>query len=504
MKSWQRRSRSTGVLVRRLSAGLLLGLLVGTAIMGEPAGATPINPTADGASAAVASAAIQAAACGTMTAPVYQRISPASGANLLTPSLAEANWVSGLGFTDNYGLPFRAAAGAGGGLRAAHRLFAPGMGDLVWMTDPGEIAFAQTIGYVDQGTDFHVSSVPTSCAIPVHRYWKAGLHRFVVGDVDRAAESAAGWLPEGIAFYAAPPAPQAVGDTRFSIAVYPDTQNEVLSSGDRRFADRTQWVIDNRLALDTRFLIQTGDLVNWDTPTHDQYARAKAGLAPLGAAGIPFAIAIGNHDTAATCQGGSACPDKSARITVRDTSTMNRYFPVSGFPAMRGEFEPGKIDNAFSTFSAGGRQWLVLTLELWPRTAAIDWASSVVASHPDDNVIIATHSYLDGDGSIYPLNGGYGSNSPQYLYDNLIRRYPNIRLVFSGHAGIAGSRLDTGDGGNSVASFLGTFHSATTNPVRVVDIDTASNSVSTRFYAPFTQTEFPEYGRTVFGLAWVG
>jgi len=76
--------------------------------------------------------------------------------------------------------------------------------------------------------------------------------------------------------------------------------------------------------------------------------------------------------------------------------------------------------------------------------------------------------------------------------------------VFSGHAGIAGSRLDTGDGGNSVASFLGTFHSATTNPVQVVDIDTASNSVSTRFYAPFTQTEFPEYGRTVFGLAWVG
>jgi len=28
--------------------------------------------------------------------------------------------------------------------------------------------------------------------------------------------------------------------------------------------------------------------------------------------------------------------------------------------------------------------------------------------------------------------------------------------------------------------------------------------VSTRFYAPFTQTDFPEYGRTVFGMAWVG
>jgi hypothetical protein len=65
------------------------------------------------------------------------------------------------------------------------------------------------------------------------------------------------------------------------------------------------------------------------------------------------------------------------------------------------------------------------------------------------------------------------------LYDNLIRRYPDIRLVFSGHTGIAGGRLDTGDGGgggNSIASFLGTFHSATTNPIQIVDIDTASNT----------------------------
>jgi hypothetical protein len=28
-------------------------------------------------------------------------------------------------------------------------MFMPGTGDLVWMADPGEIAFAKTIGYVD-------------------------------------------------------------------------------------------------------------------------------------------------------------------------------------------------------------------------------------------------------------------------------------------------------------------------------------------------------------------
>ena len=54
-----------------------------------------------------------------------------------------------LGFTANYGSPFKAAVGVDADLRAAHRMFMPGTGDLVWMADPGEIAFATTIGYVD-------------------------------------------------------------------------------------------------------------------------------------------------------------------------------------------------------------------------------------------------------------------------------------------------------------------------------------------------------------------
>ena len=486
--------------LRLWSAGLLvLCVSVGSAILGGPASARPDKASAGAAVARTAAAAD----CGTMTSPVYQRINPASGVNLLTASLDEANWVAGLRFANSYGTPFKAAAQSDGVLLGAHRMFMPGHGDLVWMIDPGEIAFAITLGYQDQGTNFYASPSPTACTVPVYRFWKAGFHRFVVGEVGRAAETAAGWSPEGIGFYAAPPAPLAAGDTRFSIAVYPDTQNEVLTNSDQRFANRGRWVIDNRAALDTRFLIQTGDLVNWDTPNHDQYVRAQAGMKPLDAAGIPFAIAIGNHDTAATCPGGSACPGKSARVTVRDTSAMNTYFPASRFPAMRGEFEPGKIDNAFSTFSAGGRQWMVLTLELWARTEAVEWAKRVIAAHPDHNVIVATHSYLDAGGGIDPTDGGYGANSPQYLYDNLIRRYPNIRMVFSGHTGIASSRVDTGDGGNSIASFVSTWHSATTNPIQIIEIDTASNAVSTRFYAPFTQTSFPEYSRTVFGMGWV-
>ena len=91
------------------------------------------------------------------------------------------------------------------------------------------------------------------------------------------------------------------------------------------------------------------------------------------------------------------------------------------------------------------------------------WANGVVAANPTKNVIVSTHSYLAADGSISTSNGGYGSTSPRYLFDNLVKLHPNIKMVLSGHVGQAAVRTDTGVNGNKVLSFLQAFHS-TTNP----------------------------------------
>ena len=161
--------------------------------------------------------------------------------------------------------------------------------------------------------------------------------------------------------------------------------------------------------------------------------------------------------------------------------------------------EAGKIDNYYTLFEAGGVDWMVLSLELWPRTAVVDWARSVVAAHPTHNVIVVTHMYLNGDGTISTSNGGYGANSPKYLYDRLVSQYANVRFVFSGHTGQATHRIDTGVHGNRVVSFLQAMHSST-NPVRIVEIDTAANEASTWIYAPATQTAYPQYDAVVGGL----
>lgn len=288
----------------------------------------------------------------------------------------------------------------------------------------------------------------------------------------------------------------------FTIAVIPDTQNEVYGR-DARFANRTQWLRDNNSSLNLKFVLHTGDLVSWDTADHSQYAIGSDAMRVLDNASIPWMGAIGNHDTGAVCPGGSACPGKVAAVTVRDTSTWNSFFPVSRFPGVQETFEPNKIDNAWSTFSAGNANWLVLTLELWPRPAVVDWAARVVSSHPNHNVIVVTHAYLNPDGGIAGDNGGYGATSPQYLYNKVVAPYSNVKLVFSGHVGMAGNRVDTRGDSSKVASFLGTFHSNTTNPTQLLTIDPDAGTVSTRFFAPWNGQTWPEYARTVGDMRWI-
>ncbi len=305
--------------------------------------------------------------------------------------------------------------------------------------------------------------------------------------------------------YAQPVSAEPVTDGKFTIAIIPDTQNEVAYSGaiqNQWFKNRTQYLVNNKDNLDLRFVIHTGDVVNWPAYDPNQLPIASEAMAVLDNAGIRSQLSIGNHDTAATYIGGSAVPGGDIPKLVRDTSLFNAAFPVSRYPGMV-TFEPNKVDNCYQTFEAEGKKWLVLNLELWPRTEAVNWAKNVVASHPDYNVIIHTHSYLTSTGQIYQSNGGYGANSPQYVFDNLVKLYPNIKFVFCGHTGTAAKREDYGVHGNKIVSINGTFHSNTTNPVQLLEIDVVNGTASTRFYAPLDGYEWTQYRWTFTGLDFV-
>ncbi len=143
-----------------------------------------------------------------------------------------------------------------------------------------------------------------------------------------------------------------------------------------------------------------------------------------------------------------------------------------------------------------------MALELWPRTGVVNWAKQVVASHPHHNVIITTHNYTDGVGVI-GTSAGYGDTSPQYLFDNLVKQYPNIKFVACGHTGQASQRVDTGVHGNKIISFNQTFHSNTTNPVRLIEVDTTAGTVTSKIHAPATNQILTTYATTHTGMNYV-
>lgn len=450
-----------------------------------------------------------AAGCAPMDDPIYHRVNPTTGTSLLTPNKAEADAAAAHGLTQDLGIPFLASTTPQSGLIAVHRLYNATNVDWVWIPAGSEVTGATKYGYVDQGVDFYAPLATGQGCTPVYRYVKSGKHRFAQESA-RASLEAAGWKAEGVRFYGAPSTqPPAGTDTKFSLAVIPDTQREVGTIKDTRFAGRTAWLAANKATLDLQFVLHTGDVVNWGWLVPSQYAMASSAMKNLEAAGIPYALSVGNHDTRAvgwdgvagsTAYGGynysgnPECPQRLgasqcvSELLVRHTEEFNQTFPASRFSNLRAEFEPGKADNNYSTFSAGGKNWLVLTLEFTPRTAVVNWAKEVVASHPTYNVIVQTHYYMDGNGTISPSNAGYGSNSGKYLYDNLISVYPNIKMVFCGHIGDNGYREDIGKNGNKIASYLLNGPTDNTNPVRLVEVDTSAGTLTAKVYSPATNT----------------
>lgn len=433
--------------------------------------------------------------CGAFVAKVYNQIDPRMGSQSLTSEGDSAVTAYAAGFTSVKN-SYTAAVSPGSSLVAVHTLRKNSNGNLFYSYNKAEIKAATASGYKDQGIAFYASSQAAGCLQPVYSFYRTGgHHRFVSSSGERAQLKREGWKEERVRFYLGK------GANVFSLAVYPDTQQEVLQERDSRLLNRSQWVVDTAPLLNTKYVLHTGDIVNWANSSDNiQYQRLARGIQPLNGR-LFYSFAAGNHDTAAVGSNGAAVDPPNTSKLVRHTNRYNEA--LRDQMRVTSEFEPGRAENSYSLFSAGGLNWMVLTLELWPRKEVIAWARKAVAAHPKHNVVVVTHSYLSSNGTLSPSNGGYGSTSPKYLYDNLIKVYPNIKMTFSGHTGTAAYRRDVGVKGNVIHSYLLAMHSNTTNPTRLVEINASAGVVSSWVYAPFTKTPYPAYYRAPAAVSWV-
>lgn len=214
-------------------------------------------------------------------------------------------------------------------------------------------------------------------------------------------------------------------DSSIRVAVIPDTQTESYSVS----AKRSKWIADR----DFDAVAHVGDVTNWGARDFRQFTRAERWMNLLP--NVPRAVAIGNHDTAAVGVGGSAYDPPRTGILLRDTRAFNKVNLVK--PNRRG-WEANKVDNTWTRINS---KWAMLTLELWPRPGAVAWANKVIKARPGTKWIIVTHSCLNSRGQI--TNGSsYGSTSPMYMRDKLIRPNKNIRVVLCGHIGTTATLKD--------------------------------------------------------------
>ena len=323
------------------------------------------------------------------------------------------------------------------------------------------------------------------------RRWFKGLHGYVgLVRTGRAPEATPSppW---------AAPAPSPFIEGSFTIAVLPDTQ-VYAERYPQHFIAQTQWITENTDALDIRYVLHLGDITNRNSP--EQWANAKTAIDVLHDAGIPYALAPGNHDYG---PGGNA--------SNRDT-LLNDTFPIEsfgGWPTFGGTHEEGKLDSSYHVFTAGSgdslRRFLVLALEWGPRTSCVAWANDVVARHPGHEVILVTHAYMFSDETRYdwqtrgksqtwnPHSYGMaklegGTHDGQELWEKLVSKHAGFIMTLNGHVLNDGQAWleSTGEHGNSVHQMLcnyQTWHEGGDGYLRLYEFR-PNGTVQAKSYSP--------------------
>lgn len=283
------------------------------------------------------------------------------------------------------------------------------------------------------------------------------------------------------------------------IILVPDTQTyaekypEILNA-------QLDWIAKEKKNID--FVIQQGDLTQNNNEL--EWELLKNSFHKIDGK-VPYILGVGNHDMGS---GAGKFAD------VRNTDLFNRFFPINHFSGRKefgGAFEADKAENVYFLLENNKVKWLVLSLEFGPRNSVLDWANTVVNTHPNHVVILNTHCYMYSDNTRQgkgdwwrPQDYGIGKdtgtnavNDGEQIWEKLVKINPNVRFVFSGHVlntGV-GTLISTNDKGKSVYQMLANYQEGVKGSekggngyLRILDIDHRRKKASIKTYSPYTKT----------------
>jgi hypothetical protein len=254
----------------------------------------------------------------------------------------------------------------------------------------------------------------------------------------------------------------------FSIIILPDAQNYTSSNGGlpATFTAQTQWCVSNQASRNIQYVGMVGDITNDNLTASWVNGNTSMSILDATLPGIPYGIALGNHDYTSGSTG------------------YNTYFPVSRFTGRSyyGGHYGTTNEHHYDFISAGGMEFIVICLSFAdqiPGTAILDWADALLKSNSGKRGILINHSILNPG-----IQGSF--TSPGQAIYNALKDNPNLFLMVCGHVSGSGYRKDTYNG-STIYSMLADYQSEANGGngwLRIAEFDPANDLIHMTTYSP--------------------
>lgn len=289
-------------------------------------------------------------------------------------------------------------------------------------------------------------------------------------------------------------------DTQYAAARYPDVLRAQMD-----------WIVKNQDALKIRGVLGLGDIVD-DGRMANQWSVVKSAMQPL-LGRLPLFLAMGNHDYDSAFE-----PGLGARINF----SYSRYaHPLDTTRApevsVQEFFEANRPENYWAKLVVGASQNNseevgILVLEFSPRRSVAEWAAKVLASHPNLQFLLITHSFMNHDDTRVSACDPYSRRNYQLhspdegldgeeLYDLVVQKASNLRQVWSGHIPVdpEGLRFDESDSGAIITQAMVDFQNwpeGGLGYMRLLSVDMVNNLVKVSTFSPYL-IEKPKSGFSI-------
>ena len=249
----------------------------------------------------------------------------------------------------------------------------------------------------------------------------------------------------------------------WSMVFIPDIQNitQKYYGYDQIWYQTAQWIADNVETENIKHVIGAGDN-SWSN-IDVEYEVAKAGFDKFTNL-VSWSNMSGNHEY----DWGDDDNRTSTKLTkyfnldyINNTKAAETY--MGSFDDPQGM---STTENSYYRFNVNGVNWMILQLEYHPRLSVINWAKEITTKYLADNIILTTHSYINGTGEYCGHSKAYLSvgDGDQYLGNSMSKAWDelktcsNIKLILCGHSangrGSIATKMETNALGQTVPALM--------------------------------------------------